>query len=226
MKTHTHKFYVAVIVTMLLVCVLALTGCNDDEPTTKDTQTVTRIAVIVDESGSFQKYLPTAAAIIQRFIRENAVAGSAEVYLISADRAPRVIAYYEAEKLLDKTGAGLLGKITAINPLDGTDIDGALSLAVEKLTKNNGTKPGKQYLLCFSDMFADRQTNPKVEFKPLDAFDWKSLQGMSPQFYFVDHKNELFITDLLQKAGVSGLVLDEAESRKVKPSEKVDGGEE
>ena len=226
MKCVTKQFASTMGAALFLAAGTSIVGCNDDEPANSAPAGVTRVAIIIDESGSFQRYLPAAAQIIQRFIKENAVAGSAEVYLISADRAPCVIDHYEAEKLLDKTGAGLLAKITAINPLDGTDIHGALSLAYEKLTKDNGSKPGKQYLLCFSDMFADRQTNPKIEFKPLDAFDWKLFQGMSPQFYFVDEKNETILTGLLQKAGVSGLVLDEAESRHIKPSEKVDSGEE
>jgi len=210
---------------LVLVAATALIGCDSDEFDPNATQSVTRIAVIVDESASFKAHLPAAAAIIQRFIRENAISGSAEIYLVTADRAPQSY-YFPAEQLLNKKSAGVLEKITITNPLDGTDIVGALRLAHDKLTKNNGSKPGKQYLLCFSDMYADRQTNPKIEFQSLEAFDWKSLQGMQPKFYFVDRKNEGIINGLLQKAGVGGLVLDASESIAKKLPEQSDGADE
>src|SRR4051794_36615283 len=66
----------------------------------KSEEAVTRIAIVIDQTGSFTKYLPAAAKIIQRFVKENSVSGSAEVYLISADRSPQEIGYFPAEQLL------------------------------------------------------------------------------------------------------------------------------
>ena len=164
---------------LVLVAATALIGCDSDEFDPNATQSVTRIAVIVDESASFKAHLPAAAAIIQRFIRENAISGSAEIYLVTADRAPQSY-YFPAEQLLNKKSAGVLEKITITNPLDGTDIVGALRLAHDKLTKNNGSKPGKQYLLCFSDMYADRRPILRSSFNRWRRSIGSHFRGCSP----------------------------------------------
>lgn len=197
-------------------------GCADDAKEENGTATVTRVAILVDQSGSFVKNLPAAAQIIQRYIKENAVAGSAEIYLISVDRSPRVLGYFPAEQLLNTKRGAVLDKITATNPLDGTDIIGALRLAHTKLTKDNGSQPGRQYLLVMSDMCVDRQTNPAKAFPTLDDFDWNSLRGMDARFYFVAASKEAQVTRLLEQGGIHCPVLDQAESSDKKLAEGVE----
>lgn len=188
-------------------------GDSDDEPSAPDA----RIVVMVDESASFGKDLPTAARIITRFIRENAVGGSCEVYLIAIDRSPRILGFYPAEELMDRDSNTILQKISAVTPLDGTDIVGGLQLAATKLNKNNGSKPARRMLLAFTDGYVDpaKQQLPAAKtFPQLSAFNWNLLSGVDTHFYFASSDKEMELTNLMQQHGIRGQVLDASESRK------------
>ena len=190
---------------------------------------VDRIVVIVDESGSFEKYLPQAAAIVEGFIQQNAVSGSAEVSLIAMDRHPRVIGFYAAEELLNKQGASVLKAMKATTAEDGTDVVGALDIALFELNKKtaSASAPGKRYLIAFSDLYADRQTNPKKVFPQLDAFNWKSLSDLtSARFYFVEQANERKLVPMLEKLGLQNCeVKNEAASNDPKILKDLVNGE-
>ena len=227
--TQSTRARTTAIATLLALAPMLLVGCaiNDggsgtDTSDTDKAPPTARIVVVIDESLSFQSNLPAAARIIQRFIKENAVSGASEVYLIGMDRVPHMIDHYPAEQLLNKEDSKLLNTITAPNPLDGTDVVGALRLAQEKLAKNNGTNPGRRFLLVFSDCYCDRQTKPLKNFAQLEDFGWSNLKDTESNFYFVADKNEPIITSQLQKAGVKGLVLDPVESAHIKPETHIE----
>lgn len=200
---------------------LLLSGCAVSE--SDETHPSARIAVVLDESASFQQNLPTAQAIVARYIRENAVAGESEVYLFAMDREPRQLEYYPAEAMLDARSNEVLEKMKATHPLNGTDVVGALRLALEKLHKDTGVQPGKRVLLVFSDLHVDQSTPPAKElFEPLEAFAWAELQDVESHFYFVAQKNEEIVSNLLRQGGTSGQVLDAQESRRLVLQDEVE----
>lgn len=182
-----------------------------------------RVVVVVDESESFAGNLPIASEIIADFIRENAIAGDSEVYVIKMDRSPDVLNYYSAEEMLDAEGEGVLEKIKKTNPQDGTDVVGALQLADQKLHKDKGAAPSRCVLLVFSDMNVDAATTPKRrEFKSLESFSWANFKNVETHFYFVAPKPEKAVEGYLERAGIKGEVLDPHESKRVVLQDKVE----
>ncbi len=182
---------------------------------------VSRIAIVIDETLSFQKNLPTAAKIVARFIRENALSGDSEVYLIAMDRNPQVINHYRASEVLDTDGNEMLNAIKKPSDHDGTDVVGALRLGLFKLNKENGVKINKRYLLVFSDLHVDPatigMTGQKKAYPALEEFEWSELKSLEQaRFCFISKDLEYRVTELLAKNGVScAQVLDPAESRRL-----------
>ena len=182
-----------------------------------------RIAVVIDRTRSFEENLQDAATIVGRFVRENALAGDSEVYLISLDREPSVLHFYRAEELLDSRGSKILDEIKSANPLDGTDVVGALQLAAMKLHKNTRAKITRRILLCFSDMHVDPATIPvRKEFKRLKEFDWSTLKQAECHFFFVAPENERVVIGLLEQNGITGEVMTPEESRGLVADEILD----
>ncbi len=191
MHTHTAKTFTTLVLGVLALCLaLTTTGCRlIPEPPTGP-EKVGRMAVVIDESASFTENLPVAAKIVSTFLKEHAMVGDVDVYLISMDRNPRVLGFYPAAQLPNKTSMDLLKEIDKTCPQDGTDVVGALRLAVQKLNEDRleeGTVVGDKYLMVFSDMHVDRGTNPRVDFAGLESFDWASLAGCKKTYcFFVD----------------------------------------
>lgn len=183
-----------------------------------------RVVVVVDESASFKANLSSAVKIVSRFIGENALAGDCEVYLIAMDRAPRVLQYYPSGRTLDASGNQILEELeTAINPLDGTDVVGALRLASYKLAKDNGQNVSSRSLLVFSDCHVDpAHEAPAQTFAPLSEFNWTSLDQVQCRFYFVSSKVEPELATLTDTNGLDALVLDGMESQRLAVSDVVD----
>lgn len=198
---------------------LALSGCGavDSDQQTADA----RVAVVIDRTRSFQENLAAAAAIVARFIRENALAGDSEVYLISLDNCPHVEQYYRAGEILDSKGNNILNEIKSPNPLGGTDVVRALDLAAWKLAKDTGVVVDRRILLFFSDMYVDPAT-PREREGLLKKFDWARLKQVECHFYFVAPDKERLLVDLLQEAGVRAEVLDPTESRRIVAQDVVD----
>jgi len=185
-----------------------------------------RVAVVIDRTQSFEENLRDAAAIVGRFVRENALAGDSEVYLISLDREPRVLHFYRAEELLDSRGSKILDEIKSANPLDGTDVVGALQLAAMKLCKRTRTKISRRILLCFSDLYVDPATTPtRREFPGLNELDWSALKQVECHFFFVAPDNEQVVIGLLEQNGIQGEVMPPEESQGLVANEILDAGE-
>jgi hypothetical protein len=194
-------------------------GC--DAPDGGEDTAPARVAIVVDQSRSFVGQLPTVAKIVSRFIRENALSGESEIYLISMDRAPDSQNFYKAGELLDATDNEVLKKLTLTHALDGTDVVGALDVARRKLRERTDVKPGKLFLLAFSDMQVDpAKTPPAKTFRPLEAFRWADLKGVKCRFYFVAQNQQDRLSTLLEKNGLDGLAFDPQRSRR----EAIPGG--
>lgn len=204
-----------------------LSGCAVQE---SEGQVSARVAVVIDESGSFAGNLPTASKIVAQFIRENALSGDTEIYLIAMDREPRVIEKYDADQLLDVEGnKALVDMKDNVNPNDGTDVVGSLRLAAMKLLKKSETKPSKLVLLCFSDMHVDAANtgSGKRSFARLADMDWKQLKdnNVDCRFYFVAPEMEMELTSLTNQAGLDATIKDPRESRRLVLQE-IGGSEE
>lgn len=216
MKTHNWIRNSAIVLSVMIMgCVLS--GCAVQEP---EGQVAARIAVVVDESGSFAENLKIASKIVAQFIRENALSGDTEIYLITMDREPRVIEKYDADQLLDAQGNKALADMKDnINANDGTDVVGSLRLATMKLMKKSDTKPSKLVLLCFSDMHVDPATtrSGKRNFAQLTDMDWKQLKDNSvdSRFYFVAPEMESELTSVTDKADLGATIKDPKESRRL-----------
>ena len=218
MKT-LNQIRIATIVLSAIVGANLLSGCAVQESQETEGRVGARIAVIVDESKSFEENWGTASGIVAQFIRENALSGDTEVYLIAMDREPRVIDVYAAEQLLDADGNKALEDMkSSVNPLDGTDVVGALRLATMKLLKKTETKPSKLILLCFSDMHVDRATTPvRKEFSALSQMDWKQLKdnNVDCRFYFVSAKVESELIAITTGDGLDATIKDAKESSRL-----------
>lgn len=208
---------------ILVAAALALVcGCGVPEDDTP--RASARVAVVVDETGSFVSNLATAAKVVGRFIRENALGGDSEIYLIALDRKPRVLHYYKAEEILSGEGNLVLKAITQTNPADGTDVVGALRLANMKLHKYNGVEVDGRYLLVFSDMVVDPAKTPqRVDYEPLERLEWGDLSDVTCRFYFVANSTEPLVTKLTDQHGVKAMILDAKESARVRPGEEIEG---
>jgi len=202
------------VVTAAMAATALVNGCGYPED-----EGVHRIAVVVDQTGSFKPHLLDAARLVKGFIRENALQGEAEVYLIVLDRAPRAAKRFGSAELLNKTDQELLDSMSEPTDLDGTDVVTALKEALARLQADNGTEVSRRSMLVFSDMIVDRQTQPVMVFRPLEEFSWNELRGVDCRFYFVDTKLRTTVTSLVTAAGAKALVLDAVDSEKVKISE-------
>lgn len=216
MKTQNWVRNMAIIFSLLVIS-YAFSGCAVQET---EGQVSARIAVVVDESGSFSDNLKTASKIVAQFIRENALSGDTEIYLIAMDREPRVIEKYDADQLLDAEGnKALIDMKDNVNANDGTDVVGSLRLAAMKLLKKSETKPSKLVLLCFSDMHVDPATtgSGKRSFAQLADMDWKQLKdnNIDSRFYFVAPEMEAELTSLASKADLEATIKDPKESRRL-----------
>lgn len=199
----------------ILIAGLVLQGCQSKAPREEG---ISRIAVVIDSSGSFQENLSTASRIVSRYIRENALSGYSEVYLIAMDRKPHVIERYGADEFMDaESNQALEDMQNSVSPEDGTDVVGALRLASMKLLKNTGEAPSDLTLLCFSDMHVDPATvaGGKTSFQRLEEMDWQSLQAnkIACRFYFVAPDMEATLINLTHD--LDATVLDATESRRL-----------
>ncbi len=213
---NTSNFVVRMLaVFTILIAVMSFAGCRSRTPREEG---ISRVAVVVDCSGSFEANLSTASQIVSQYIRENALSGYSEVYLIGMDRKPHVIERYGADEFMDaESNQALEDMQNSVNPEDGTDVVGALRLATMKLLKNTGEATSDLTILCFSDMHVDSATvaGGKTSFPTLDDMDWQSLQAnnIACRFYFVAPDMEATLLNLTND--MDATVLDATESRRL-----------
>lgn len=189
-----------------LVCVLS--GCAEQQTE----QLPPRIAVVIDTTGSFQKNLKMAADIVSQQIRTNALEGDSEIYLIRMDDKPEVTAHFGAEELINKRSDQLLKALHRVGRGIGTDVVGALELALRKLERP--PIPSRRYLLVFGDLIVDNA--PRRKFRRLDSFAWDRVDKIESHFYFVNPNVQATLEDI---AGMSGSAVfhDPTESQNINP---------
>lgn len=175
---------------------------------------IPRVVAVIDESGSFAKNLPDMADKLRRFVAANAVDGNAEIYIVTMDREPKLIGYFNPDKPVGKDDKAMLQAITSPCPKDGTDVDSALKLAHQMLFNKSEYPTSKRFLVVGSDMFADRGTNPIVRFKGFEDFDWSSLKKVDyTAILYSSLDNQAKLQSLMGVAGVKGIVKNDVESR-------------
>jgi len=218
-----RRQFVATLGLLVLSVPLMLSGCASNNGALEDVGP-TRVVIVVDETESFAVNLPKVAQIIGRSVRENALAGESEVYLVAMDRNPRPLAFFDAEKLLNADSEAILDSISQPTSQDGTDVVKALQIASGKLHKKKGLPPSRRFLLVFSDMRVDSATTPKHrEFAPIERFAWDSLKDVECHFFFVASDMETRVSNLLERNGIEGEVLDALESKRISPQAVVEG---
>ena len=211
----SRRVFCASILAASLVSVSLLSGCEglSDEATGTATSSAPPVVVIVHDVTNKENLSPQAK-LINRFIRENALIGEANVYLITLDRAPKVHAFFRAQKLLHKSESDVLQTLGEVTTEDGTDVVTALEKAQEKLFKSNGPAPSRRILLAFSDMTVDNASTPTPQkFRDLTQFDWASLKGTECHFFFV--RDDKGVKALLDAQNIPNEVLDSAESQQL-----------
>lgn len=220
----SRRVFCARLLAASLIGVSAIAGCGDlsDEAPTSEVAAGAMSApaasappvVVIIHDVTNKSNLPLQAKIINRFIRENAMIGEANVYLITMDRAPKVHAFFPAQKLLHKSESDVLKALGNVTSQDGTDVVTALEKGRDKLFKSNGATPSGRILLVFSDTTVDAATTPThKDFRPLTQFDWSSLQGTECHFFFV--RDDQGVKALLDAQKIPNEVLDRAESEQL-----------
>ena len=201
------KVNITLPLTFAFCCIcLLLSGCVKPPAT----DAVPRLVLVVDESASFQKNLPIVANLVTRFIKQEALVGNSDIYIITMDRQPRVLHMFKAAEVMKKGDQEILARLSETCPQDGTDVVGALQLAVNKLNEDpvdEYAKIGPRYLEVYSDMQVDNGHNPSVTFNALNQFDWNGVKDCAKvRFYFVDDDQKTDMSQplraMLQKAGV------------------------
>ena len=197
---------------------VALNGCHSQQGQSGQQvdadNAIPRVVAVIDESGSFAKNLPDMAEKLRRFIAANAVDGSAEVYVITMDREPKVIGYFNPDKPFGKDGKAVLQQITNPCLKDGTDVGTALKLAHQMLFTKSEYPIGKRFLIIGSDMDADRGTNPIKRFTGFEEYDWNSMKQVTyTAVLYSSMDNQQKLQGKLDTAGVKGIVKNDVESR-------------
>ncbi len=168
-----------------------LSGCNSmigSAQEIDESEPQTRVAIVFDTTRSFWHYMPAALKVVKAFLSRNSVSGEADVYLFRMDSQPRYVKQIPAYELMNDDTKNTIEQLGEPSSELGTDVVGALRLAVEKLRRNENSN--QLFLLAFTDGNVDpAKSSERVEqFTSLQDFDWEELKGIRTRFYFLDRK--------------------------------------
>jgi hypothetical protein len=181
---------------LLPLIALSLVGCDAFSPDTTapdadhgKEKVSAKIAIVVDGTGSFTPSLGAASLVVSKFINRNATLGDAEVYVYRLDNAPRLVTRLHASEFLSADQSVLLKSLGAATPGTGTDVVGAMEMAVKKLQRDDDVEADRKVLLVFTDGFIDPMKEGGVthNFRRYEDFDWGSLNGIETHMYFLEN---------------------------------------
>lgn len=160
-------------------------GTHDEPPT---------VAVLLDGSPSFLPKIDEAQDVTVRFLARNSVNGTAKIFIYRIDHDPRLVEAIGQYDYLKKSTKDLVASIK--NPVNqpGTDIVGALEMALTKL-RTSGSGP--KHMLVFTDgiVYSPIVGGQRLGYTPLEEFDWSRLEGIQTRFYFLEARPYRVLTE-------------------------------
>ncbi|NCO38920.1 MAG: hypothetical protein COZ06_02325 [Armatimonadetes bacterium CG_4_10_14_3_um_filter_66_18] len=185
MKTTTSMNWITTALTTAGLYLVPLSAsCQESAPAAKN-----RIAVVVDRTGSFKLYLVDAGRKVRAYLNELALTSEDEVYLVAMEATPELVGYFPGTFFTKAQAEMLKEKLGTCTEGSGTDVVGAIELALDRLNMN--PQVAARHLLVFSDGIADPAKSPEGvvhNFRRLEDWDWTKLQGVHAKFYYLGTK--------------------------------------
>jgi len=190
-----------------------------------DTQELNRLVVVVDWTYSMGTYFVPATKNARNYLVEMSTTSQDQVYFIAMGVTPELKGYFPGTFFTSGQKQSLAHIFGACQDAVGTDVVGAIELAVDIL--NRPPAVGGKHLLIFSDGNVD---DGKIDgqvvrrFRRLEEYDWSALRGIHTEWYYLgqqphDVKSQLLaiptVYDAVSKKNM--YLWNQAESETAKP---------
>lgn len=141
----------------------------------------THVVLVFDNTGSFHQWLHVAHAVVERLLKEFYffMPGCPDdrITFVALNAHPAIVTELRGLELHERVNRAFMEAFRKPDPKKGTDIVGALELAV---TAFDRMQDSNKFLFIFSDMKPDpAPQNVRGWIKELSRFDWQKLEGVS-----------------------------------------------